>query len=92
MHTRSKAFVVSLFRSRLLGEPNAGAAAERTCPAACRNLADAGQTIVLVEQNLAATLALAHRTNSLNNGHTVHESSPDEFKSQPEILRRHLGV
>src|SRR3569623_1621768 len=28
---------------------------------ACRVLADAGQTIVLVEQNLAATLALAHR-------------------------------
>jgi len=28
---------------------------------ACRDLAAAGQTIVLVEQNLAATLALAHR-------------------------------
>ena len=55
-------------------------------------LADAGQTIVLVKQNLAATPALAHRAYSLNNGHIVHESSPDEFKSQPEILRRHLGV
>lgn len=55
-------------------------------------LADAGQTIVLVKQNLAATPALAHRAYSLNNGHIVHESSPDEFKSQPEILPRHLGV
>jgi hypothetical protein len=52
----------------------------------------AGQTIVLVEQNLAATLALANRAYILNNGHIVHESSPEEIKSQPDILRRHLGV
>ena len=32
-----------------------------------------GQTIVLVEQNLAATLALAQRAYIINNGHIVHE-------------------
>src|SRR4029079_11854300 len=36
---------------------------------ACRALADAGQTIVLVEQNLAATLTLASRVYIINNGH-----------------------
>src|SRR3546814_1943471 len=41
---------------------------------ACRNLAAAGQTIVLVEQNLAATLALAQRVYVINNGHVVHEA------------------
>jgi energy-coupling factor transporter ATP-binding protein EcfA2 len=35
---------------------------------ACRELAAAGQTIVLVEQNLAATLALAQRVYVINNG------------------------
>ena len=47
----------------LLDEPFEGLAPiiVRDLLAACRELAAAGQTIVLVEQNLAATLALAHR-------------------------------
>jgi branched-chain amino acid transport system ATP-binding protein len=78
----------------LLDEPFEGLAPVivRDLMAACRKLAEAGQTIVLVEQNLAATFALAHRAYIINNGHIVHESSPEEMKSQPEILRRHLGV
>jgi branched-chain amino acid transport system ATP-binding protein len=59
---------------------------------ACRDLAAAGQTIVLVEQNLAATLALAQRIYIINNGHIVHEGPADELKAQPEILQRYLGV
>jgi len=58
----------------------------------CRDLARAGQTIVLVEQNLAATLALAQRAYILNNGHIVHEVPADELRYRPEILQRHLGV
>jgi branched-chain amino acid transport system ATP-binding protein len=59
---------------------------------ACRELAASGQTIVLVEQNLAASLALAQRVYILNNGHIVHEGPAQEIKAQPEILQRHLGV
>jgi branched-chain amino acid transport system ATP-binding protein len=59
---------------------------------ACRALAAAGQTIVLVEQNLAATLALAHRVYIINNGHIAHEGPADELKAQPELLQRYLGV
>jgi branched-chain amino acid transport system ATP-binding protein len=59
---------------------------------ACRNLAASGQTIVLVEQNLAATLALAQRVYVINNGHVVHEGLAGEIKQQPEILQRYLGV
>jgi branched-chain amino acid transport system ATP-binding protein len=58
----------------------------------CRDLAAAGQTIVLVEQNLAATLALAQRVYIVNNGHIAHEGTAAEIKTQPEILQRHLGV
>ncbi|MGA8005865.1 MAG: ABC transporter ATP-binding protein [Burkholderiales bacterium] len=59
---------------------------------ACRQLAAAGQTIVLVEQNIAATLALAQRVYILNNGHIVWEGSTRELRANPEILHQHLGV
>jgi len=59
---------------------------------ACRDLANAGQTIVLVEQNLAATLALASRAYIINNGHIVYDGTADELKRTPAILHRYLGV
>jgi branched-chain amino acid transport system ATP-binding protein len=59
---------------------------------ACRELAAAGQTIVIVEQNLAAVLALAQRVYILNNGHLAHEGPATEIKANPDILHRHLGV
>jgi branched-chain amino acid transport system ATP-binding protein len=58
----------------------------------CRELAAGGQTIVLVEQNLAATLALAERIYIINNGHIVHEGPAQELKAKPELLQRYLGV
>ena len=78
----------------LLDEPFEGLAPVivRDLMQACRNLAQAGQTIVLVEQNLAATLALASRAYIINNGHIVHEAPAAQIKAQPEILQRHLGV
>ena len=59
---------------------------------ACRELANAGQTIVVVEQNLPATLALAQRVYMINNGHIVHEGPAKEIRQQPEVLHRYLGV
>jgi branched-chain amino acid transport system ATP-binding protein len=78
----------------LLDEPFEGLAPVivRDLMAACRDLAAAGQTIVLVEQNLAATLALAQRVYIINNGHIAHEGPANEIKAQPDILQRYLGV
>jgi branched-chain amino acid transport system ATP-binding protein len=78
----------------LLDEPFEGLAPVivRDLMQACRDLAASGQTIVLVEQNLAATLALAHRVYILNNGHIAHEGSAQDLKARPEILHRYLGV
>jgi len=59
---------------------------------ACVDLASAGQTIVLVEQNIAATLALASRAYIVNNGHIVHEGPTTEIKADPGVLQRYLGV
>ena len=78
----------------LLDEPFEGLAPVivRDLMTACRDLAADGQTIVLVEQNLAATLALAQRVYIINNGHIVHEGPAHEIKAQPEALQRYLGV
>jgi branched-chain amino acid transport system ATP-binding protein len=78
----------------LLDEPFEGLAPVivRDLVRACRDLAAAGQTIVLVEQNLAATLALAQRVYLINNGHIVHEGPAAELKAQPDLLQRYLGV
>jgi branched-chain amino acid transport system ATP-binding protein len=81
-------------RILLLDEPFEGLAPVivRDLVGACRALAAAGQTIVLVEQNLAATLALAQRVYVINNGHVVHEGPAAELKGRPELLQRWLGV
>jgi len=78
----------------LLDEPFEGLAPVivRDLVEACRKLAAAGQTIVLAEQNLAATLALADRAYIINNGHIVHEGPAQDIKARPDVLHRHLGV
>ena len=59
---------------------------------ACHDLAQAGQTIILVEQNIAATLALASRVYIINNGHIAHEGPAAELKADPRLLQRYLGI
>jgi branched-chain amino acid transport system ATP-binding protein len=78
----------------LLDEPFEGLAPVivRVLMDACRKLVEAGQTIILVEQNLAATLALAQRTYIINNGHIVFEGGADDLRASPDIMNRYLGV
>jgi branched-chain amino acid transport system ATP-binding protein len=78
----------------LLDEPFEGLAPTivRYLMDACRELVKAGQTIVIVEQNIAATLALASRAYIINNGHIVHEGPAEEIRGKPEVLQRYLGV
>jgi branched-chain amino acid transport system ATP-binding protein len=58
----------------------------------CRQIAAAGQTIIIVEQNVEAALGLAHRCCVLNNGHVVFSGTPDELRRDPDLMHRHLGV
>jgi branched-chain amino acid transport system ATP-binding protein len=78
----------------LLDEPFEGLAPAivRNLVDVCAELAAGGQTVVLVEQNIAAVLALAQRAYILNNGHVAHESSVADLRSRPEVLRRYLGI
>jgi branched-chain amino acid transport system ATP-binding protein len=78
----------------LLDEPFEGLAPiiVRDLLATCRTLAEAGQTIVVVEQNISAALSLAERVYVLNNGHIVEEMAAEAARRRPEVLHRHLGV
>ena len=60
--------------------------------ATCRRLADDGQTILLVEQNVSATMMLADRAYIINNGHIIETHTTQELRDHPEVLHRHLGV
>ena len=78
----------------LLDEPFEGLAPiiVRDLLAVCERLAAEGQTIIIVEQNLAAALSIAHRAYILNNGHVVFEGTTAELNAQPEVLHRYVGV
>jgi len=78
----------------LLDEPFEGLAVNivQNLLEVCRALAQAGQTIVIVEQNVRAAFSLADRTYVLNNGHVVFEGTPEELQALPETMNRYLGV
>ena len=67
-------------------------AVARDLLATCRTLAEAGQTIVLVEQNITAAMTLADRVYILNNGHIVDAFTAQALRERPETLHGHLGV
>jgi len=58
----------------------------------CERIAAAGQTIVIVEQNVHAALSFSHRAYILNNGHVVFDGTPAQLREQPQILQQYLGV
>ncbi len=78
----------------LLDEPFEGLAPiiVRDLVTTCRQLAEAGQTIVVVEQNITAALSFADRVYIINNGHIVEALTAQEARDRPEVLHRHLGV
>ena len=81
-------------RIMLLDEPFEGLAPliVRDLVNLCRRLADEGQTIVIVEQNVPAALSLAHRCYILNNGHVVYDGDPAGLRKEREIVEKYLGV
>jgi branched-chain amino acid transport system ATP-binding protein len=78
----------------LLDEPFEGLAplVVRDLMGVCRRLAEQGQTIVIVEQNVAAALAMAQRAYIINNGHVVYDGTVEALKASRDIMTRHLGV
>jgi branched-chain amino acid transport system ATP-binding protein len=78
----------------LLDEPFEGLAPiiVRDLLGVCERLAAEGQTIIIVEQNLAAALSIASRAYILNNGHLAFDGTTADLRAQPDILHRYVGV
>jgi branched-chain amino acid transport system ATP-binding protein len=78
----------------LLDEPFEGLAPiiVRDLMEVCRSLAAQGQTIVIVEQNVVAAMAIAQRAYIINNGHIVYDGTVVDLKSAHEVMTRYLGV
>jgi branched-chain amino acid transport system ATP-binding protein len=81
-------------RVLLLDEPTEGLAPliVREVESVIREIKAAGLTTLLVEQNLYSALAVADRCYVLDQGEIVYEGTPDQLRSNDEILKRYLHV
>lgn len=57
-----------------------------------RSLADAGVTILLVEQNAKKALSIASRAYVLETGKITAEGNADEMQGNPEVRKAYLGA
>ncbi len=57
-----------------------------------RDLHEAGMTILLVEQNVAASLRLANRAYVLENGRVVLSGSGQDLLADPRVKEAYLGL
>jgi branched-chain amino acid transport system ATP-binding protein len=78
----------------LLDEPSLGLAPLIVAELfrAIRRINAAGVAVLLVEQNAAAALDLAHRAYVLEEGRIVAKGKPRELAAQPHIQRAYLGL
>jgi branched-chain amino acid transport system ATP-binding protein len=81
-------------RLLLLDEPSLGLSpiVTQSMFEAIRRISASGITIVLVEQNVAMALRIAHRACVLELGRLVAEGAPDALMRRPEIRKAYLGI
>ena len=81
-------------RVLLLDEPTEGLAPliVREVEAVIREIKAAGLTTLLVEQNLYSALGVADRCYVLDQGEIVYEGTPDQLRTNDDILRKYLHV
>jgi branched-chain amino acid transport system ATP-binding protein len=81
-------------RLLLLDEPSLGLAPLIVIALfdAIREINDTGTAVLLVEQNVAMALDIAHRAYVLDEGRVVAEGSPQALASEPALRRAYLGV
>jgi branched-chain amino acid transport system ATP-binding protein len=57
-----------------------------------REIADAGYTILLVEQNIDFVLDVSDRIYVMDNGRIQTETTPAQLRDEDDVLQRYLGV
>ena len=77
----------------LLDEPSMGLSPLLTNEVfkALAELRDAGVSILLVEQNITRSLALAHRALVLTHGEFTLEGSAKELANDPRVMSSYMG-
>jgi branched-chain amino acid transport system ATP-binding protein len=50
-----------------------------------------GQTMILVEHDMAIVMSMSHRITVLNFGEKLAEGLPDEIRNNPEVIHAYLG-
>jgi len=50
-----------------------------------------GQTMILVEHDMAIVMSLSHRITVLNFGEKLAEGLPEEIRNNPEVIHAYLG-
>lgn len=81
-------------RLLLLDEPLAGmntAEVDETI-ALVRRLWQGGLTVLLIEHNMRAAMCLCQRFVVLSFGRKIAEGTPDEIRSDPEVIKAYLGT
>lgn len=78
----------------LLDEPSLGLAPAVVLDVfkAIREINARGTSVLLVEQNVAMAMELAHRAYVMEEGRIVAEGSPQELLRRPEIQKAYLGL
>lgn len=78
----------------MLDEPYEGLAPQiiQAVENAIQRIADAGTTILLVEQNAAAAINLADRCYIVDQGTVVYEGESEDLRGNDEVRQRYLGV
>jgi branched-chain amino acid transport system ATP-binding protein len=57
-----------------------------------RKLWEGGLTILLIEHNMRAAMSICQRFNVLSFGRKIAEGTPDEIRSNPEVVKAYLGT
>ena len=78
----------------LLDEPSLGLAplVVQDVFRAVREINSTGTSVLLVEQNVAMAMQLAHRAYVMEEGRIVAEGQADELMARPEIQKAYLGL
>jgi branched-chain amino acid transport system ATP-binding protein len=81
-------------RVLLMDEPSEGLAPQIVAEVGrtIARLKSDGLSIVLVEQNIKLTLALADEVVIINTGSVAFQGTPDELRANDAVVAQHLGV
>lgn len=80
-------------RLLLLDEPSAGLRYEETAALMelIRNVRERGIGVLLIEHNMPVVMDLCSRIMVLDHGSKIAEGSPEEIRSNPEVIEAYLG-